>query len=175
LQDAPKIDVRRVSEYPESVFRDLVARNLEAEHFFFPAWKLNGPGDPTYQSSGEVVRIAAFLGDTLVGLSWGQAVTKFRFHMFMSLVEPEFRRQGIYSRMLALVLELTRQFDEVDSYHHVLNNPVIVGKLKAGFQIIGFETLNHTGPALRLRYFHNQKLRRLMEFRMGLHKQLAPL
>lgn len=167
LPELPII-VRTVEDYDAAVFEDLVRRNLESNGMSIRARDFKGPGDGTFEQTGLAVRIGAFDGETLVGLSWGQAVSKSRFIMHISLVEEPYRGRGVYSRMLSLMLEETADFDEVDSCHHIFNNRIIATKLKRDFHIIGIENSITVGPRLMLRYFHNKKLLQLMKFRVGL-------
>jgi len=161
------VDIRLVDHYDDAVFKALVQRNLHSYVVTLPAWKFKGPGDEKFQKSGTTIRIGAFSGERLVGLSWGESASPNRFTVHMSLVEEEFRNQGIYSRMLDMMMDQTRVFDEVDSHHHVLNNHIIAKKLKYGFVIVGFDTDIIVGPRVKLRFFNNPKLADLMRFRAG--------
>lgn len=87
--------------------------------------------------------------------------------MTMSLVESAYRRSGVYDRMLLMMLDLTKHYDEVASCHHILNNPVIVAKLKRGFFIFGTEMKLEVGQVLQLRFFHNPQYRELFFKRYG--------
>jgi len=72
--------------------------------------------------------------------------------------------------MLELMLEKTRKYDSVDSWHHILNNRVIATKLRYGFNIVGFDQSIIIGPRINMRFFNNDKLYELMKFRTGLVK-----
>jgi hypothetical protein len=162
------IEVKFVENYDEAVFQDLVARNLQSDRVFVPAWDYQTIGDPSFDKKALGIRIGAFDGDRLIGLSWGEAHGKSRFVMHMSLVESAYRGRGIYTKMLDLMLEETKGFDEVDSHHHLFNNAIIATKLKRGFYIVGLDQTVILGPRVQLRYFHNQKLLEFMRFRVGL-------
>lgn len=163
------IAIRVVEKYDDAVFKDLVARNLESIGSFVSAWEFYADKDPDYKLHGTTIRVGAFDGDRLVGLSWGKAQKENRFMMHMSLVEADYRHQGLYSQMLEKILSLTKgRFDEVDSYHHQLNNLIIAAKLRRGFQIVGLDTCLMIGPRVHLRYYHNQKLLDMLRFRAGL-------
>ena len=162
------LDIRLVEQYDEQIFQELVHRNLEAGEGFIPAWDFQTPGDQTFQKSARRIRIGAFDNGRLVALSWGEAQSKTRFMMHMSLVEREYRERGIYSQMLTMMLTETKEFDEVDSCHQIFNNQIIATKLKQGFYIIGIDHSIMIGPRVLLRYFHNQKLFDLIRFRVGL-------
>ena len=177
LSRAPKklapmsIEIKLVDRYDDEVFKDLVAKHLESDRVFIPAWDISRNGDETFQSSGKTIRVGAFDKETLIGLSWGKAESKSRFITHMSLVIPEYRKKGIYSDMLDLLLTQTKEFDEVDSYHHIFNNDIISLKLRKGFYIVGTDHCVPVGPRIRLRYFNNQKMFEFMKFRMGLIDQ----
>jgi hypothetical protein len=168
------VNVRVVDQYDDAVFKDLVRRNLESGDLFIPAWEYQTAGDSTFQLTARQVRIGAFDGDRLIGLSCGGAWSKSRFVMNMSLVERDYRGQGIYGRMLALMLAETKEFDEVDSWHQIFNNSIIATKLKRGFHIVGMDHSLMVGPRVQLRFFHNTKLLELMRFRVGLRSDPRP-
>ncbi|MBH46911.1 MAG: hypothetical protein CME71_01935 [Halobacteriovorax sp.] len=162
------IEFKIVDEYPKEIQRELMKRNLEDAQIFFHPDSYLGAGDKGHKRESKKVKVAAYAGDRLIGISYGSAVNKNRFMMEVSLVEKEFRGQGIYSKMLELVLSNTREFDEIDSCHHQFNSRIIAKKLKHNFYIIGLEIGPAVGPILRMRYFNNQKLLSIMKFRMGL-------
>ncbi len=166
-----QIDIKLVDRYDDEVFKDLIAKYLEADRIFIPAWNSAERGDETFQSSGKTVRVGAFHEGQLIGLSWGKAESKSRFITHMSLVVPEYRKQGVYSRMLDLILAETREFDEIDSFHHIFNNDIISLKLRKDFYIVGTDHCIPIGPRIRMRYFNNKKLFEFMKFRMGLIEQ----
>jgi hypothetical protein len=165
------IEIKLVDRYEDEVFKDLVTKHLESDRVFIPAWDISQAGDETFQSSGKTVRIGAFDNGVLIGLSWGKAESKARFITHMSLVLPEYRKKGLYSGMLDLLLRNTKEFDEIDSCHHIFNNDIISLKLRKGFYIVGTDHCVPIGPRIRLRYFNNQKLFEFMKFRVGLIDQ----
>ena len=162
------IIIKIVDQYPKEIFDTLVESNLQSDGIFIPAWEYYFKGDDSFELKGKAVRIGAFDGDKLIGLSWGKAETKNRFIMNMSLVEKKYRGQGVYAKMLKMMIEETKEFDEVDSSHHVFNNKILALKLKRKFHIIGIDYTTMIGPRIRLRYFHNEKLLELMKYRVGL-------
>ncbi|SMF22938.1 hypothetical protein [Pseudobacteriovorax antillogorgiicola] len=167
------IEIKLVDEYPEDQFNDLVERNLESSGTFIRSWNYHFEGDKNFKKNGTKVRVGAFDRDRLIGLSWGMAESRNRFMMHMSLVEAEYRDHGIYRKMLDIILNETKVFDEVDSLHHIFNNRIISYKLKRGFYIIGQDQCGMLGPRIRLRYFHNPKLFEIMKYRVGLTDQPA--
>ena len=113
------IEIKVVENYDEGRFKQLIKENLENMGTFVPDWEYRTKGDATYKCENRKLRVGAFDGDKLIGLSFGEAKGTTRFCMNMSLVEPEYRGQGLYSRMLDKVLEETKIYDEIDSYHQV--------------------------------------------------------
>lgn len=164
------IEYKIVDEFPKEIFDELVKRNLEDNGFFIRSWDYYFEGDQSYRAEAKSVRIGAYDGDKLIGLSFGRSENKNRFMMNISLVEAEYRKQGVYSKLLEMMLDQTREFDEIDSFHHLFNNKIIRLKLKYGFRIIGTDQTTMLGPRVRLRYFNNKKLLEIMEFRVGLTK-----
>lgn len=161
------IIVKVVEEYDDAIYQAMVERNLKDVGDFIPPWDYTRTADAEFKRHAKRIRIGAFHEGRLVGLSWGESESKSRFHMHISLVEPEYRGQGLYSRMVTEILELTKGYDEVDSNHQLFNNAVIGAKLKLGFYIIGFDQSVMIGPRLKMRYFHNQTMLDLMRFRVG--------
>src|SRR5690606_16853676 len=98
------IQIKLVEDYPKEVLEDLMTRNLEqSQVFFHPDSFLEG-GDPNYQRICRKVKVAAYDGERLIGLSYGKGTDKHRFMMEVSLVEMEYRSQGIYAKMLECML-----------------------------------------------------------------------
>ncbi len=164
-------DIIELDQYPEKVFNRLVENNLESKGVFFRSWELYSAGDSTFKKEGRNIKLAVYDRDSIIGLSCGRALSKNCFVMDISLVEKSYRKQGIYTGLLIKMLTLTKEFDEVISYHHIFNNPIIVAKLKQGFRIIGVDHTTIIGPRLKLVYYHNTELSELMEFRMGLREK----
>lgn len=162
------IEYKIVDKFPQEIFDELVKRNLEDGSAFIRSWGYHFEGDQSYQTEAKSVRIGAYDGDKLIGLSFGRGESKNRFMMNISLVEAAYREQGVYSKLLEIMLEETREYDEVDSFHHIFNNRIIRLKLKYGFRIIGMDQTTMLGPRVRLRYFNNKKLLEIMEYRVGL-------
>ena len=88
--------------------------------------------------------------------------------MQISLVEHEYRRRGVYLKMLELMLEKTRKYDVIHSCHHIFNNNIISIKLRKKFYITGFDNSVFVGPRVYLSYYNNKKMFACMQFRTGL-------
>ena len=167
------IEYKIVEEYPKDALDELMKRNLQDDQVFIHPDTYFGIGDVNHKRMGKRVKIAVYDKERIIAVSYGIAVNKHRFMIEVSLVEKEYRHQGIYSRMLDLMLENTREFDEIDSCHHQFNNLIIAKKLRSGFHIIAMEMSPAIGSLIRLRYFNNQKLFSVMRFRTGLIDQSA--
>ncbi|MEC9282245.1 MAG: hypothetical protein VX642_06005 [Bdellovibrionota bacterium] len=157
-QQETKFEFRFVDKFDDETYKKLMDGNLHNSPYVLPAFELNGPGDSSFVPSGKELRLGVFDNDKLVALSWGHAITAKQFQMNISLVDQAYRKQGIYQKMLEMILENTKEFDEVDSFHHMWNNDIIRLKLKAGFRIIGFNQSHIVGTCLRMRYHHNKEL-----------------
>ncbi len=91
------------------------------------------------------------------------------FYMASSLVIPEHRNKGLYTKMLKKVLEQTKAdgLTSVRSRHLCTNNPIIIAKLKCGFTINGFEQDEVMGTLVRMIFHHNEKRKKASLFRAG--------
>jgi ribosomal protein S18 acetylase RimI-like enzyme len=111
----------------------------------------------------------AYDGERIIGWSICGQRKESDLNMGNSAVLPEYRRQGVYSRLLEnIILQATKDgFQEITSHHHCTNSDVIIAKLKAGFLISGFEIDDKFGTLVRLSYFTNKDRERLFRFRVG--------
>ena len=111
------------------------------------------------------LRIGAFRGDSLVGWTLARPQGEGHLHMINSGVAPPHRNQGVYSKLVQLVIEHAKSdgYVDISSRHAASNNAVIVAKLKLGFFVSGFEYSEVYGPLVRLTFL-------LGELRRTLHK-----
>jgi len=118
---------------------------------------------------GFKLRIALLKNNELVGFSFGWQENPTVFFMAASLVLPEYRKMGLYSKMAEKVLEISQDkgFQSVSSFHVATNNPVIISKLKLGFTISGLQLDAVHGVLVRLIYHHNNLLKSAVRFRAG--------
>ena len=72
--------------------------------------------------------------------------------MASSGVHPEHRRRGIYSTLLEAAIghAAASRAQVVRSQHSVLNNPVLIAKLKRGFQVSGLSSSAQMGTLVEL-------------------------
>jgi GNAT superfamily N-acetyltransferase len=99
-----------------------------------------------------MVRFGAYIDGHLVGWSSGFLERGNCFYMANSGVIPLHQRKGIYSALLGAVLAHARELGAqvVRSQHSVLNNRVIVCKLRRGFHISGLSSTAQMGTLVEL-------------------------
>lgn len=117
--------------------------------------------------------LGLYQGDEFVGWSFGdQKNVDCDYYMRNSAVLPHHRRQGLYSELLKVHLEIVsaKGFQKISSNHHPTNNSVIIPKLKAGFVITGMEMDDGFGMLVQLTYFTNSLRREVMDVRTGYKK-----
>ncbi len=116
--------------------------------------------------------LGVFEGERMVGWSfgWQLSMDSGAFYMANSAVLASHRRRGLYRALVARILDLTRGlgFQVVTSRHVATNNPVLIAKLQAGFQISGLELSEVHGSLVHLRAFHNPVRREAHQVRSGL-------
>ena len=122
-------------------------------------------------SDRQRLTLGVFDNGVMVGWSfgWQLSMDASAFYMANSCVLESHRRRGLYQAMLERVLALTKEmgFQLVSSRHLAGNNPILIAKLKAGFQIAGLELSEVHGSLVRLRYFHNPVRREAYQVRTG--------
>lgn len=99
------------------------------------------------------VRIAAFDGERFVGCSSGWfEFGSGNFYIGISAVDPAYRRQGLYTRMLNQIESTVRERGglRISSQHVATNNAVLIAKLRLGYVIAGTEYDEQMGLLVRL-------------------------
>ncbi|CAM5791708.1 GNAT family N-acetyltransferase [Rhizobacter sp. Root404] len=125
----------------------------------------------------ERIRIAALDGDRLVGCSSGWfEFGGGNFYIGLSAVDPAYRQQRIYTRMLGLMEQTVRERGGllITSQHVATNTPVLIAKLKAGYVIAGTEYLDQMGLLVRLVLHLTPERRALFESRTATLRPPAP-
>ena len=155
------VDLREVEKFEEPAFRQLqrevfagvqqeseqIERIESSERL---AREALGPLEPP--SHVRAYRIGAFVGEQLVGWSLGWPERGNAFYVANSGVLPAYRRHGIYSRLVEAVAAHCEAHGMVSvrSQHSVVNNEVIVCKLRRGFHISGLSASAKMGLMVEL-------------------------
>jgi len=107
--------------------------------------------------------------DRPIALFKGFPVSPHIFLMDITVIHPEYRRQGLYSAFLHALLDYTKQagYSMVISQHSPSNNHILIAKLKAGFYISKMMISPAFGPEVELCYFHNPDLKVAFLYRCG--------
>ena len=160
------ISVRFVERFPEPAFAELqreIFAPFEGHSAEFAAAVraerlVGGRTDPSQWPP--MVRFGAYSGDQLVGWTLGWFRRPESFYMANSGVRLAYRRRGVYSQLVGIIVEYARSHGAgvVQSQHSVLNTPVIMAKLKLGFCIAGTSFSDHTGLLVQLVH-HGSKAR----------------
>ena len=150
-----------LGEYPTLPWRDYLTRS--------DAQKINALKHNLKEKYE--LRLALLKNNELVGWSygWQEATDYTNFFMAASMVLPEFRNKGLYTELVKKTLSITSQmgFQSIGSSHIITNNPIIIAKLKLGFQINGLESNVKHGNLVKLTYHHSELRNRVTKFRAG--------
>jgi ribosomal protein S18 acetylase RimI-like enzyme len=116
--------------------------------------------------------LTAWDGEQLIGWSWGFQKNAIEFYMCNSAVIPEYRRQGIYTKLIEQIVKRAQDdgFQEITSKHHADNNAVIIPKLKLDFVIQGFEVNPRFGVLVNLVCYKNSSILNVHHQRTGYRK-----
>jgi hypothetical protein len=155
------ISVRVAERFPEPAFSQLqakvfcdvqqassaLAQVLQTESVDFPEAT---PAPST--SFSPFLRLGAYDGDELVGWSFGWLERGRVFYMANSGVLERYRRHGVYSALVDAVCGHARAMGAVmvRSQHSVLNNAVIIAKLRMGFHVAGMSQSAQLGSLVEL-------------------------
>lgn len=152
MTSASQIDIRVVDSFAEPAFTELVnAVFADAQRVAIMArlcpQPVAAPALPLQR-----VRVGAFAGDTLVGWSHGWREPGGQFYVASSAVLPQYRRLGVYTRLLAAIEEqaLALGCHRVTSHQRADNSAVLIAKLKAGYVICGMEFSSEMGLLAKL-------------------------
>lgn len=115
------------------------------------------------------VNLLFFHKDQIIGWHQGYQRGVDSYYMQNTGILPQFRNLGIYSKSLPFIIKKITEagLQVITSKHVASNNPVIVSKLKAGFQIAGFEISDKYGIMVKLTYFSNPKRKEVFKYRTG--------
>ena len=172
------ITIVEVERFPDDLYRSQLQEHLMGEYPMLP-WReklseeeLEKVNDLKSKVKDKYeLRLALLKNEELIGWTygWQEVFDHSSFFMGASMVLPEFRKNGFYSQLVSRVISITRDlgFQSIWSTHIMTNNPVIIAKLKLGFQINGFESNVNYGNLVKLTYHHSDLRKRVTKFRAG--------
>lgn len=104
-------------------------------------------------------RLGAYDQDEFIGWSCGWMERGSVYYMANSGVILSHRRKGIYASLLSAVREhaISSGAVAIRSQHSVLNNPVIIAKLRRGFHISGLSQSAQMGTLVELTLHLSEK------------------
>lgn len=150
------IDIRYTEKFPEPQFASLQKRVFADLEMMAPEsntvqFEAAAKGPPV-RSILPAFRLGAYDGAELVGWTYGWIERNNAFYMSNSGVLPSHRRRGIYTSLLQAVREhaLSEGAWGIRSLHSVINNPVIIAKLRAGFHVSGLSQSAQMGTLVEL-------------------------
>ena len=116
------------------------------------------------------LRVALFHNDEPVGWHYGYAAEPDVYYMQNSAVLDSHRNKGLYSKMLASVLEYLKEnaFQVVTSLHHPNNPSVIIPKLKLGFVISSMLIHERFRALIEMKYFFDPERKKYFDEQLGL-------
>lgn len=147
------ISIRTVDRFAEPAFTELVNRLLHDPDRRAVGERMFGPaGVPAPPSQAHQVRIGAYQGDRLVGWSHAFLAPGGVLYVSNSAVENEYRRQGLYTRLIAAVETEAAALHclRIESHHRAANSAVLIAKLKAGYTIVGTEFTCEMGLLVKM-------------------------
>jgi GNAT superfamily N-acetyltransferase len=166
------IAIRYVDKFPEpefsrlqrAVFADIQHASNELASTLSSEALPDTPGNIVH---APMYRMGAYVEEVLVGWSFGWMERGNVFYMANSGVVPSYRRKGIYSSLLSAVQNYASSHGAVAirSQHSVLNNPVIIAKLLAGFHVSGISQSASMGTLVELTFHFSEKRRELFRNR----------
>lgn len=138
------IDIRFTEKFPDPEFsrlqREVFADVQQVSGHLATVLRseaTNAPASP--QQHAPMFRVGAYAGDELVGWSCGHMERGDIFYVANSGVVAAYRRRGIYTALLNAIREhaVAQGAVAIRSQHSVVNNAVIIAKLRAGFHVSG--------------------------------------
>lgn len=164
LNAVHSIAIRQVEKFPEpdfsqlsrAVFADIQQPSVELASILSEEASASTAGGLSHPP---MYRLGAYLEEELVGWSCGWMERGNVFYMANSGVVPAHRRKGIYSSLLAAMRNYASANGAVTirSQHSVLNNPVIIAKLQAGFHVSGLSQSAQMGTLVELTFHFSEK------------------
>lgn len=115
------------------------------------------------------LHLGVYLNNEIIGWCSSYQTRAYELHMMNSIIFPEHRRKGFYSKLLNATLNEAQiaGFQTVTSHHVCTNNSVIMAKLKYDFKITGFEVMDEFGIVVKLTKYLNAMREEAIKFRSG--------
>jgi ribosomal protein S18 acetylase RimI-like enzyme len=163
------IDIAFVAHFEEPLFTHLAERLFgEGSRRAHMESLAPSPPRPAGASTPQLqrIRVGAFSGEHLVGWTHGWFEPGRQFYVANSAVLPEFRRRGVYTRLMSALEERLRAEGcvRICSQHQADNSAVLIAKLKSGFVVTGMEFSAEMGLLVKL-------VRHLLEPHARFHAQ----
>lgn len=150
------ITIRATDNFPEPEFSQLQRRVFaELELGAGTPAAIARAGSSAHQGAGTqrpMFRLGAYENEQLVGWSYGWMERDNVFYMANSGVIDAHRRRGIYTLLLRAILQhaASEGASAIRSRHSVVNRPVIIAKLREGFNISGLSQSARMGALVEL-------------------------
>ncbi|QBE66361.1 GNAT family N-acetyltransferase [Pseudoduganella lutea] len=151
------IDIRYTEKFPEPEFSSL-QRSIFAEIERIPdeldsvlrSKKIDIDSRGQHQAPKH--RFGAYDGEELVGWTYGWFEHNNVFYMANSGIKPTHRRKGVYTALLNVIRSYALEQGAwcIRSQHSVVNNAVIIAKLRAAFHITGLHQSGQMGTLVEL-------------------------
>ncbi|MBW8827967.1 MAG: GNAT family N-acetyltransferase [Burkholderiales bacterium] len=153
VEKFPEPDFSRLSR---AVFADVQQPSVELASTLAAEASASASGGLAHPP---MYRLGAYSEEDLVGWSCGWMERGNVFYMANSGVVPSHRRKGVYSSLLSAIRDYASSNGAVTirSQHSVLNNPVIIAKLQAGFHVSGLSQSAEMGTLVELTFHFSEK------------------
>lgn len=166
------VEIRHVEKFPEPDFSRLnrqVFVDVQQPSMDLAATLAAETPDeaPKEQAHIPMYRLGAYVGDEWVGWTCGWMERGKVFYVANSGVVAAHRRKGVYTALITAIHEYAKSQDAVAvrSQHSVLNNPVIIAKLRAGYHVSGLSQSAQMGTLVELTLYFFQERQALLRTR----------
>ncbi|MFC3831409.1 MULTISPECIES: GNAT family N-acetyltransferase [Deinococcus] len=152
---------------PDATYRHIYAQ-LEAAVYDTVSFDWPHPAPLPPLAAPQYTWLVGHAGQVVGWHASRQADTRTAYMANTALL-PAHRGQGLYTRLLPVVLAFLRDqgYDLVRSRHHATNSAVLIPKLRAGFRLQGLEVGEHGVMAVLMLSF-DDPYREYMDVRSGL-------
>lgn len=151
------IRIERVERFPEPEFMRLqeavfADHNMPSEEMAIVLAEEASQASMAAPFAPSRQRFGAYDGDALVGWSYGWIERPGEFYVSNSGVVPSHRRRGVYTALLGAVrtYALEQGLVIIRSQHSVVNNAVIIAKLRLGYHICGLSHSARMGALVEM-------------------------